>query len=296
MSAISSKVTITAVEGNHQSLDGGAMFGNVPKALWQRWMTPDDLGRVRLSCRAMLIEVDGLKILCETGVGRFFDPKLAERYGVDEPEHMLLENLSSLGIEQQEIDYVILSHLHFDHAGGLLPGFAEIEAGNRNLLFPNARYVVGKEALERCQNPHFRDRASYIPGFYDLLRNSGRLDVVEGTILPGVLEGKLGFRYSSGHTPGQMHVCVKGERDTVIFVGDLVPGSAWVHLPVTMGYDRYAELVIDEKAELYEETMKHNWKFFFTHDPVVSIASLGKNEKGRFSATDCVEKPVRVEI
>ncbi len=296
MNATSREITITAVEGNHQSLDGGAMFGNVPRALWQRWLPPDDRGRVRLSCRAMLIETGDLKILCETGVGRFFSPALAERYGVDEEEHMLMKNLSALGVEQEKVDYVILSHLHFDHAGGLLPSYEQIQAGQNQLLFPNAKYVVGTEALERCQKPHFRDRASYIPGFYDLLQSSGRLVVIDGSHIPGVLEEHLSFRYSSGHTPGQMHVCIAGQKDTIVFAGDLVPGCAWVHLPVTMGYDRYAELVIDEKEELYTDMLAEKWKFFFTHDPKVSLASLSKDDKGRFSPTDCIESPVRLVI
>src|SRR4051812_44570609 len=111
-------VKISSVEGNRQLLDGGAMFGNAPRLVWERWIKPDDRGRIPLACRAMLIELDNKKILCETGIGAFFEPKLAERFGVETPsKHMLLENLKKLNVNPEDIDEVILSHLHFDHAG-----------------------------------------------------------------------------------------------------------------------------------------------------------------------------------
>src|SRR3989338_1116502 len=134
------RITVTAVEGNRQRLDGGAMFGNAPKALWQRWLVPDADNRIELACRCLLIETHGYKILCETGIGAFFPPKLAERYGIQTPtRHLLLENLEQLGVAEMDIDMVILSHLHFDHAGGLLSPHGEVPV---RLLFPKATYVV----------------------------------------------------------------------------------------------------------------------------------------------------------
>src|SRR5690349_1775474 len=112
--------TITAVLGNSQRLDGGAMFGNAPKALWSRWIPPDELNRIPLACRAMLVNDEGRMVLAETGIGAFFAPELRERYGVVEPGHVLVDNLRSLGLTDADIDVVVLSHLHFDHAGGLL--------------------------------------------------------------------------------------------------------------------------------------------------------------------------------
>ncbi|MCJ8278088.1 MAG: MBL fold metallo-hydrolase, partial [Bdellovibrionales bacterium] len=108
-------VKITSILGNGQWLDGGSMFGNAPRAVWEKWTSVDDLGRIPLACRCLLIETDQYKILCETGIGAFFEPKLAERFGVESPDqHQLLNNLKTLGIEQEDIDFVILSHLHFD--------------------------------------------------------------------------------------------------------------------------------------------------------------------------------------
>lgn len=276
--------TISAVLGNSQWLDGGAMFGNVPRPVWEGWLKPDARGRIRLACRALLIEHEGKRILCETGIGVFFEPKLAERYGVTETEHVLLASLKQLGLGEDDIDAVILSHLHFDHAGGLLPSYAEIQRHGMRLLFPKARYVVGREAFARAKAPHARDRASFIPGMVDLLERSGRLTVVDGDRVPGLCEERLSLRYSSGHTPGHMHVVFRGPAETVVFAGDLIPGTAWVHLPITMGYDRFPEQLIDEKAALYADAAPRDWLVFYTHDPVVAASRVKADEKGRYAA------------
>src|SRR5688572_13073930 len=142
------------VMGNSQRLDGGALFGNAPRALWSRWHEPDELNRIPLACRALLIEDGARNILLEAGIGAFFAPEQRERYGVVEPQHVLLDSLAKRGLSHENIDVVILSHLHFDHAGGVLDTYRADSAPR--LLFPNARFVVSKTAFERAQNPHLR--------------------------------------------------------------------------------------------------------------------------------------------
>jgi glyoxylase-like metal-dependent hydrolase (beta-lactamase superfamily II) len=164
-----------SILGNSQKLDGGAMFGNAPRALWAKWAPPDEQNRISLACRALLASpLNGRTVLFETGIGAFFEPKLRERYGVVEERHVLLESLRAAGFEHEDIDVVVLSHLHFDHAGGLLAPWREGHAPQ--LLFPNATYVVSAACWERARDPHPRDRASFIPELPGLLEQSGRLE------------------------------------------------------------------------------------------------------------------------
>ncbi len=287
-------VTISSVLGNSQRLDGGAMFGNAPRAVWETWLPPDSAGRIPLNCRCMYVEADGIKILCETGVGAFFDPKLRDRYGVLESEHVLLKNLELLGVNDKDIDYVILSHLHFDHAGGLLPDFAAIQAGNSALLFPHAKYIVSKTAFARAEAPHPRDRASFIPDLTTKLKESGRLILVDSkdALIPE-LSSRFAFFETHGHTPGHLHTLVRGDQKSVFFCGDLVPGLPWVHIPITMGYDRFAEQVIDEKREIYARAYKEHWTLFYTHDARFALSELSLDEKGRYSGINPVETVIR---
>ncbi|RZA21879.1 MAG: MBL fold metallo-hydrolase [Proteobacteria bacterium] len=275
-------LVVSSVVGNTQMLDGGAMFGNAPRPLWERWVAPDATGRIPLACRALLIEIGAQKVLCETGIGSYMAPDMALRYGVVEREHKLLESLDALGLTDESIDFVILSHLHFDHAGGLLKSFKE--NAPIELLFPNAQFVVGKTAWERAKHPHSRDKASFIPGLCELLEASGRLIIVEGEVIPGLPKDIVSFRISEGHTPGQLHTVIKGQKHTMVYAGDLIPGKAWVHLPITMGYDRYPEKVIDEKEDLYQDVVKDHWIVFYTHDSKVAASEIQKDEKGRYSA------------
>ena len=273
----------SSVLGNSQRLDGGAMFGNAPRALWSRWAAPDEAGRIALACRALLVEDASRRILFETGIGTFFAPELRERYGVVETEHVLLESLADLGTSDREIDVVVLSHLHFDHAGGLLAPFRPGAAPE--LLFPRAQFVVGKAAFERAERPHLRDRASYIPELPELLRSSGRLHLVDTqSDVSSLLGSWVRFAETLGHTPGMIHARVIGQRARLFFAADLVPGRAWVNLPITMGYDRYPEQLINEKSEIFRDLVRHDEFLFFTHDPLLAAARL-REEAGRFQAS-----------
>jgi glyoxylase-like metal-dependent hydrolase (beta-lactamase superfamily II) len=274
----------TSVLGNSQRLDGGAMFGNAPRARWSRRAPPDDANRVALACRALLLEDSSRRILFETGIGAFFAPELRERYGVVETEHVLLASLASLGLSDADIDVVVLSHLHFDHAGGLL---APHRAGAApELLFPRARFVVGKTAFERAEHPHLRDRASYIPELPGLLRASERLTLIDAkSDAKSVLGPHVEFVETLGHTPGMLHARIAGRAARLFFAADLVPGRAWVHLPITMGYDRYPEHLIDEKAALFADFARRGEYLFFTHDPEVAAARVVEHA-GRFKPSD----------
>lgn len=269
--------------GNSQKLDGGAMFGNVPRAMWEHWIQPDADNRIPLACRALFADgLDGKRVLFETGIGAFFEPKLRERFGVVEPRHVLLDSLAGAGLTHEDIDVVVLSHLHFDHAGGLLAPWAEGQPPR--LLFPNARFLVSAQCWERARQPHSRDRASFIAGLPQLLEDSGRLEIVAGPYSE-TLGRHVRFHYSNGHTPGLMLAEIVGPdgKGGVVFCADLIPGRPWVHLPVTMGYDRYPEMLIDEKAAFLADMLARGVRLFFTHDVECSLAAVKRDERGRYS-------------
>jgi glyoxylase-like metal-dependent hydrolase (beta-lactamase superfamily II) len=289
-------LSVTAVDGNRQRLDGGAMFGNAPRTVWEKWITPDELGRIPLNCRAMLLNINGKKVLCETGIGNFFEPKLADRYGVFEASHKLIDNLTALGIKETEIDFVILSHLHFDHAGGLLSSWSKENPDNKRLLFPNAKIVISRDAMERAKSPHPRDKASFIPELTSLIEASGRMIIVEGSTHPLVLPEVISFHFTHGHTPGHMHTIANSGTQRVVFAGDLIPGRAWVHLPITMGYDRFAEQVIDEKKYFYENFADSSTFVFYTHDHECAMSKIRLSDKNRYEPSNEIANPVHYAL
>lgn len=271
-----------SIEGNHQKLDAGAMFGNAPKALWSRWVASDEQNRMELACRALLVEkLNGKNVLFETGIGNFFEPKLKQRFGVYQDTHVLIESLDKVGFKPEDIDVVVLSHLHFDHAGGMLTSWQENK--KPELVFSNAQYLVGSDHWKRAIKPHPRDRASFIPELHKLLSESNRLHLVSGSFHE-ILGPEVIFKYTNGHTPGLMHAQIKD----LVFATDLIPGLAWVHVPISMGYDRFPERLIDEKSQFLQSIVDDNLRLFFTHDPDFSVANV-QLKGGKFSAINPIK-------
>jgi glyoxylase-like metal-dependent hydrolase (beta-lactamase superfamily II) len=274
-----------SMPSNAFKLDGGAMFGNAAKTIWERWLPADEQNRIRLATRALLVITQKETILFETGIGAYMEPRYRDRYGVDEPGHMLLKSLAQKGISPADITRIFCSHLHFDHAGGLLSAWQE--GKEPELLFPNAKYYVGEEAWERATHPHPRDRASFIPQLQRELEQSHRLVLLKKNDVLTIDELELHFFHSDGHTPGLLCADLRYGKDRLVYASDLIPGRFWVHLPISMGYDRSPELLIDEKNALLTSLVKDNAWLFYVHDPDFAVSKVQyDNEHKTFLAVD----------
>ena len=268
-----------SIEGNRQYLDGGSMFGNAPRALWQRWHKADKHHRIELATRCLLAkDLLNRNVLFEAGMGAFLSPKLADRFGLNETDHRLLLSLDTAGISHEDIDAVVLSHLHFDHCGGLFSPY-ETDKPMR-LLFPNARFFISEAAWHTAKAPHFRDKPSFIPVQIQLLTESGRVELVGGTRHPYFADAvQCGF--SNGHTQGLMLTELHGKQ-RISFASDLIPGTTWVKPNITMGYDRFPELAIDEKLAYLNDKIERDVSIFYTHDPAYAISNVAQNEDGNY--------------
>lgn len=262
------KFNIDAVETGIFALDGGAMFGVIPKALWSRLYDEGDTkNRIPLAARPMLIRTDEKTILIDTGNGTKFDDKFAKIYNIDREKSSIDFALKPHGVTPEDITDVILTHLHFDHAGG-----ATVKNGDKlEPAFPNAKYYVQKDHLAWARNPSEKDQASFLPENYEPIASEGMLEIIdgEGEILPGISSILV-----HGHTKAQQLIKIADGDQSIVFCGDLLPTSAHIGLPYVMGYDNYPMQTIDEKKRLIPEFFEQSTILFFEHDAYSQAAKL----------------------
>jgi glyoxylase-like metal-dependent hydrolase (beta-lactamase superfamily II) len=250
-------------------LDGGAMFGVIPKPMWERKAPPDSRNRITLAMNSLLIRAGGKRILVETGAGDKLNSKLRDIYALDGPR--LIEGLQAYGVHPEEVDIVVDTHLHFDHCGGN----TRIEKDKVVPAFPNARYVVHKGEFEHAKHPTERDRASYMPENYVPIETSGKLSLIEDdrVIAPGVELIRV-----PGHTANMLCVKLHGGGKTAFLFDDLIPMTPHLGLPWIMGYDLYPITTLENKKKWLPIVAKEEWIALFCHDPKTPAAYLRERD------------------
>jgi glyoxylase-like metal-dependent hydrolase (beta-lactamase superfamily II) len=268
------------ITAGHVLLDGGAMFGVIPRPLWEKKMQPDARNRITLSMNSLLILAGGKRILVETGAGDKMNAKTREIYGLDGP--FVEDELRGYGLRPEDIDIVLNTHLHFDHAGGN----TRVENDKVVPTFPNARYVVQRGEFEHAMNPNERDRASYFPENYGPLEAAGMFTLLDGDgeIAPGVEVIKL-----PGHTAHMQGVKLTGGGKTAFLFADLVPTTAHLPIPWIMGYDLYPMTTLENKKRWIPDVVREGWLAVFAHDARVPAAYL-RERNGQWEA-----EPVTVD-
>ena len=266
------KYKLSIIESGFFGLDGGAMFGIIPKVLWQRTNPPDESNRIKLSTRHLLLESGGKKVLIDTGMGNNWDEKSKNIYAVDEKISMN-SALKEKGLKAEDITDVILTHLHFDHTGGS----TILNDGKLEPAFPNAKYYVQKQNFDWAIKPSDRDRGSYLKENFLPLFEEG---VLNFTIGNANLDNEIEFIVINGHTFGQQMVKISDGNNTFLFCGDLMPTSSHIPLPYIMGYDLQPLVTLREKIKYLKIAVDKNWKLFFGHDPEFAFATVKKFGEG----------------
>jgi glyoxylase-like metal-dependent hydrolase (beta-lactamase superfamily II) len=272
------------LEGGLQRLDGGAMFGVVPRTLWKTRIEPDDRNRIPLAMRCVLVEhSDGL-VLIDTALGNKEDGKFLDIYGVEnqglEGATQLEDALASAGFLPKDIRWVINTHLHFDHAGGNTTMDPDLENDPRRHVrptFPSATYVVQRGELDFARHTNERTRASYLPHNFEPIAAANRWRLLNGNeeVLPGI-----SVRVTPGHVPFHQTVLLQDRGESALFVGDLFPTTSHLALPWIMGYDLEPLRTLESKRVILSEAVAEGWRLIFEHDPRVVIGTPVSQGKG----------------
>lgn len=258
-------------------LDGGAMFGIVPKPLWTRTNPADDANRIALASRCLYLEIGERRVLVDAGMGQKWSEKEAGIYALEHPNGSLRAHLQSRGHDPDAITDVVLTHLHFDHAGGLT---TDDERGHR-ATFPNATHWVQRENWLWAHAPTPRDAGSYRRENFDVFGTADgpALELIDG---PTTLFGAIEALPMQGHTPGMQVLRFTHAGQTLVYLADLIPTRGHVPVPYVMGYDVQPLHTVREKAEILDQAVRHDWILVFEHDPDEAFARVERDARGRY--------------
>lgn len=267
-----------SIEAGRFALDGGAMFGVVPKTLWSRYIDVDDKNRIPMAMRCLLIESEktGKVYLVDTGSGTKFDEKFEDIYQLNYNHSDLLSSLDAHGFAPEDITDIIFSHLHFDHCGGTT---YYDEDGNIQHTFANATYHVTKDHLETATHPNAREKASFLKDNIQPITNWENLNVVEEN---HQYEKGLEAIPVNGHTISQQLPKISGGGKSVVFMADLLPTHVHLPLPWVMGYDMYPVKTLGEKEQFLDRAVDEGWYLFLEHDAQEEVVTA-KKENGKYS-------------
>ena len=266
-------IGLDIVDGGRFRLDGGAMFGVVPKALWERRFPADEKNRVLLASNCLLVRGPGYTALVESGLGDPWDPKARDVHAEQEATTLTGE-LAKKGVRPEDVDALVLSHLRFDHAGGA----TRRDAGGSVPVFPNATLYVQAEELAHARAPNERDRASYVPEHWEAYADAGRLEAVSGEkeIRPGLTVTPL-----AGHDTGMQAIRVCSGGRTAFYFADALPTSAHVPIAWIMAHDLYPVELIQNKKRLLDQAVREEWLCVFEHDPDVPWGTIVDEANGK---------------
>ena len=256
-------------------LDGGAMFGVVPKPLWERRAPADARNRIHLATRPLLVRTGSTRLLVDAGIGNKMDAKSVDIYAIDRDRNVV-HALAEAGLRVTDIDVVLASHLHFDHFGGAT---MRDEQGGIRPAFPNARYVVRSDEWADATHPHERNRASYLQDDFVPLQSAGVLDLFEGDreIAPGVR-----VRWTGGHARSHQVIYLESGGRTAVFTADMIPTTAHIDEPWIMGYDLYPMDTLAFKRTFIREAIEREYLILFEHDPRIAAGYIRERQGKKY--------------
>lgn len=265
------KYQLYTINSSIFGLDGGAMFGIIPKPLWEKTNTADEVNRVTLATRNLLLVSESKKILIDTGMGNKWDEKSKSIYKIDN-KVSIEKALALKGFSPEEITDVLLTHLHFDHTGG------STKYENDKLIpsFPNAKYYVQKQNFDWALNPSERDKGSYLKENFEPLAKEGVLNLLTSN----QFDENISFEIINGHTFGQQMIKIFDDTTTLLYCADLLPFVSHIRLPYIMAYDLQPLVTLAEKKKYLQQALEENWILFFEHDPENAAVTLKQSEKG----------------